>query len=181
MSTIEFGYIYVASNPCFKENIYKIGYTDDVAARMRSLSNNTAIPEDFKEEFSIFVPNPRRFEEQLHFKLDEYRRNSKREFFKCKLQDIIDKIYEMNEILEDAWGYLLFYMNDFWNIASQSLSDEFITKYILSAFEKGEPVDEDIEDVDDIYIKNGKLYYAQIRVCLGTIEEVQEKVNQLKE
>lgn len=79
--------VYVLSNPSYP-NIYKIGKTTrSVEERMNEL-NNTSVLTPFKLEIEFKTDNCHDLEKYLHKKLDRYRVNKKREFFKCDLDTI---------------------------------------------------------------------------------------------
>ena len=46
------GYVYVLTNPCFKENWVKIGQTDNLERRIFELSQATGVPLAF-EKFAV--------------------------------------------------------------------------------------------------------------------------------
>jgi hypothetical protein len=57
--------------------------------RAKELSN-TSIPTDFKVAYDIKVKNPSKYERIIHNKLNEFRQNDRKEFFKCNPEDIMD-------------------------------------------------------------------------------------------
>ena len=82
------GYIYCVSNPSFKANIFKIGYTTmNLNKRINSLYK-TGVPTKFVINFAKTVNKCHTHEQELHVLLDKYRFNPSREFFKCPLQTI---------------------------------------------------------------------------------------------
>lgn len=174
MANIEFGYIYVASNEAFKDGIYKIGYTGGKVEDRLNQLYSTNVPMPFKEEFSIFVPFPNKIEERLHYELAEYRYNDSREFFKCSLEYISKKISELTDFMEDMWTYIIFGLGNFLNIAGKSLSDDFINGAYISGFSKESEIENQIEEEESLYIKDGQVYYSEVKVCLGTIENIKK-------
>ena len=75
------GFVYVLSNVCFKDNLYKIGYTTrEIEDRVNELYT-TGVPAQFDVEFMLPVNNLRKVEEAIHHKLRKYRVNNEREFF----------------------------------------------------------------------------------------------------
>lgn len=181
MGCVEFGYIYVASNPYFKDDVYKVGYTGgDVEERLNGLYK-TGVPDRFKIEFNLFVPNPSKVEEALHCELNEYRINDSREFFECSLETIYEKLFELVGFMEGAWDYIVFGLEKFWEIAHKSLSEEFISNNYISGFEKEEKIETQIEEHQNLYIKDGQVYYAEVKVCLGNIDNIKKIVNMIEE
>jgi hypothetical protein len=82
------GYIYCLSNPSFKANIYKIGYTTmNITRRIRCLYK-TGVPNKFIISFAKKVRKCRVVEQEIHIRLNERRINPSREFFKCPLSNI---------------------------------------------------------------------------------------------
>lgn len=82
------GYIYCLSNPSFKDNIYKIGYTTKTPALRAYQLYKTGLPKPFKIEFSKYVSNVTYIEKQLHQKFKRRRMNDDREFFQVPLKSI---------------------------------------------------------------------------------------------
>lgn len=89
------GYIYCLSNPSYKKNILKIGYTlkNTPEERAKSLYK-TGIPTPFVVEFYIKVDNPRKKEGEIHKLFDYlgYRCNKKREFFDVNI-DVVKQVF----------------------------------------------------------------------------------------
>ena len=82
------GYIYCVSNPSFKANIFKIGYTTmNLNKRINSLYK-TGVPTKFVINFAKTVNKCQKHEQDIHVLLEKYRFNPSREFFKCPLQTI---------------------------------------------------------------------------------------------
>lgn len=82
------GYVYCISNPSFKENLYKIGFTTkNLQTRIDSLYK-TGVPTKFQINLAKMVKNCRKTETDIHLKLKRMRVNPSREFFKCTLPKI---------------------------------------------------------------------------------------------
>jgi hypothetical protein len=95
-------YVYCFSNDSMKE-IYKIGKTTrDINQRLKeaNVCNTWSPPTPFKLEFFIEVENSSLIEKLIHKKLDKYRCNKKKEFFKLQLEDIKKCFNEVEEIKE---------------------------------------------------------------------------------
>lgn len=77
------GYIYMASNPYFVENILKIGMTRKFppSNRIKQLSANTATPGAYELQCIIEVPDCIEFESHVHIRLKKYRVSNNKEFF----------------------------------------------------------------------------------------------------
>ena len=93
------GYIYCVSNPSFKANIFKIGYTTmNLNKRIKSLYK-TGVPTKFVINFAKTVNKCYTHEQNIHVQLHKYRVNPSREFFKCPLQTIKSAF----ENIEGVW------------------------------------------------------------------------------
>jgi len=86
-------YVYVLSNPSFKSNILKIGFTSDSPKKRADyLSRNTGIPLDFEVKFFTAVQDKFNVEIRTHLLLDRYRINQSKEFFKIPLKEAIKSV-----------------------------------------------------------------------------------------
>ncbi|MCW0504317.1 GIY-YIG nuclease family protein [Aeromonas piscicola] len=86
-------YVYVLSNPSFKDNILKIGFTSDSPKqRADCLSRHTGIPLNFEVEYYTAVQDKFDVEIRTHLLLDRYRINQSKEFFKIPLKDAIKSV-----------------------------------------------------------------------------------------
>ena len=82
------GYIYCVSNPSFKADMYKIGFTtQNLQKRILSLYK-TGVPTKFVINFAKMVKRCREAEHDIHMKLKKLRVNPSREFFQCPLKNI---------------------------------------------------------------------------------------------
>ena len=87
------GEVYLLRNASHDKNIFKIGFTKrDSDTRSEELSQPTGVPDKFLIAGSWEVSDCTLAEKRIHEKLDEYRVNPKREFFK------IDYALAMKEI-----------------------------------------------------------------------------------
>jgi len=77
------GYIYILSNPAFKDGLFKIGMTtrsaDDRAWEI--YTGATGVPTPFKVEYTFPVSRCALAEKQVHDELCDYRFSEQREFF----------------------------------------------------------------------------------------------------
>jgi len=93
------GYIYCLSNPCIS-NIYKIGSTKkDPQLRAMQLSAPTGVPRPYTVIFAKKVDDYVDKERILHKLFDEYRVNTKRDFFQIP----VEKIRLAFELTEGEW------------------------------------------------------------------------------
>ena len=84
------GFIYVMSNPSFKDGRVKIGISkqDPTSKRVEELYS-TGVPEPFNVEYYAFVENYEAAEKIFHSSLDNKRPNKTREFFTCSVPEAI--------------------------------------------------------------------------------------------
>lgn len=79
------GYVYVFTNPAFPD-IVKIGRTNNVDKRLRSLSASSGTPLPFECAYSVKVTNPMLLEANTHTHFLDFRVNQSREFFKVSAE-----------------------------------------------------------------------------------------------
>ena len=83
----EIGVVYILANPAMPDFV-KIGFTSNLADRMRSLDQSSSVPFGFECLHASLVSNPRTWERVLHEVFASSRVNVKREFFES---DILPK------------------------------------------------------------------------------------------
>ena len=93
------GYIYCLSNPSFKPDLYKIGYTTMNLQKRIDALYKTGVPTKFVIHFAKTVKQCRQTEHDIHQKLKKMRINPSREFFKCPLPNI----RSVFEKIEGVW------------------------------------------------------------------------------
>ena len=82
------GYLYCFSNESLK-NLYKIGMTTrNVEDRLKEANSSTWNPDKFKVELYVKVNKVEEREKHVHKLLEEYRSNSRREFFEVPLEKV---------------------------------------------------------------------------------------------
>lgn len=95
------GYIYILRNPTMGNNIFKIGLTrNEVNYRVDQLSK-TSVPDKFYKSQEWNVKDCVRAEKEIHSRLNDYRVDPRREFFKIDydkairvIKEVIDEINE---------------------------------------------------------------------------------------
>ena len=95
------GIIYIARNPAYKEDIYKVGKTERTnisGNRMMELSNHEGVVDYFKAVGYLLVDNVNESEKICHEKLKDYRYQNNKEFFQINLKDLVKQI---RSILDD--------------------------------------------------------------------------------
>ena len=98
------GFIYIFSNPSFKDEMIKIGQTAEVYKRKSEL-NSTGVPTPFKTEYFAEINNYEVIEKKVHKILRQYRVNKDREFFNCYIPKAINVIRECSDIHDEKIYY----------------------------------------------------------------------------
>ena len=89
------GFIYILRNPTMEKNIFKIGLTRyEVDARVAQLSK-TSVPDKFYKSQEWNVKDCIKAEKEIHLRLDDYRVDPRREFFKTDYGKAIKVIKEV--------------------------------------------------------------------------------------
>lgn len=90
------GYVYILRNDSMP-GLVKIGRTArDVRSRVRELSSDSGVPSPFEVAFEVFSEDCENLEEQMHNELEDFRVNSRREFFKYPLKDSIQLLLRLH-------------------------------------------------------------------------------------
>lgn len=90
--SINRGYIYLLRNPSHELDLFKIGLTTKIVEERAKQLSGTPSPDKFVIINRWQVMDCAIAEKLIHQKLDKYRINPKREFFKIKLEDAIKEI-----------------------------------------------------------------------------------------
>lgn len=89
------GFIYIMSNPAFKDGLVKIGISkSDPSGQRQDELFSTGVPEPFKMEYFAFVEDYEKVERIVHSRLHDKRNRSDREFFDCTVPEAIIAIRE---------------------------------------------------------------------------------------
>lgn len=89
------GFIYILRNPTMGDNIFKIGLTrNEVDERAKQLSK-TSVPDKFYKSQEWNVKDCVIAEKEIHKRLDDYRVDPRREFFKIKYDEATKVIKEV--------------------------------------------------------------------------------------
>ena len=91
MNTNKEEYVYVMSNPSFKDNIFKIGWTKNHPLVRAKNLQSSGVPTAFKVEYIIKTENGYKLEQEIHSFLSNYRMEDNREFFELS-KDNLEKI-----------------------------------------------------------------------------------------
>jgi len=89
------GWVYMFSNPSFKDNQYKIGYTNQtLEERGKQLGRSTSVPVPFELKFAFRCFHADLLEREVHKALKSHRIANDREFFNVSYR-------EARKIIED--------------------------------------------------------------------------------
>ena len=106
MEKQEKGYVYILTNPSFKEDWVKIGKSSrPVDIRSKEL-DNTAVPLPFQIYATIQTVKYNEVEKMVHKMIDklndQLRVRSNREFFNVKPEKALSIFYDIKEVVDDA-------------------------------------------------------------------------------
>lgn len=86
------GFVYILSNPAHRKGLIKIGHTTKTPEERAKQLYDTSSPEPFDVLYKMEFENSKKAEQQIHFWLQDYRYNRKREYFTCSIRKAIDTI-----------------------------------------------------------------------------------------
>lgn len=98
------GYVYILTNPSFREDWVKIGMTQNMEERLRTL-DNTALPLPFKKYATLQTVKYQKAEKIVHHSIERFtnlRIRDNREFFNVKPEKALEIFCEVAELLDDA-------------------------------------------------------------------------------
>lgn len=104
MSEKEPGYVYILTNPSFREDWVKIGKSTNMEKRLKTL-NTTALPLPFKVYATIKTSKYEELEKIIHKQIDrltDLRINQSREFFNVHPAQALDIFLDQATALDDA-------------------------------------------------------------------------------
>ena len=104
MVTKEPGYVYILTNPSFREDWVKIGKSTNMEKRLKTL-NTTALPLPFKVYATIKTSKYEELEKIIHKQIDrltDLRINQSREFFNVHPAQALDIFLDQATALDDA-------------------------------------------------------------------------------
>ena len=92
-------YVYIMSNACYDDDVFKIGWTSRHPSH-RISQLNTGAPTPFIVDLVIVTTEGYKLEKQIHTQLKQYRMDTNREFFKIS-KDVLREILtnELNLVL----------------------------------------------------------------------------------
>ena len=99
------GYVYILTNPSFREDWVKIGKSSrPVDVRSKEL-DNTAVPLPFEVYATLYTSKYSKVEKQIHKQIDrltDLRIRQNREFFNIAPAVALDIMRDMADLLDDA-------------------------------------------------------------------------------
>lgn len=102
-STANAGFIYVMRSGAHQKDVFKVGITKrDSETRSKELSSSTSSPDHFLVVEEWFVKDCVLAEKIIHQRLDGYRVNPKREYFKARYSVIFSVIDEVISEIENS-------------------------------------------------------------------------------
>lgn len=144
------GYIYILSNPSFKNALLKVGKTSRTPQdRLSELNKQTGVPLKYELEFVEFVPDCHLAEKLLHEKLDKYRSN--KEFFQVPVDIAISEARNVADLLR------------------RDQNKNLLERQNKSISEKGEKIYEAeivLDEKQEIEISNIRSFYTQEQIIL---------------
>ena len=104
MANKEPGYVYILTNPSFREDWVKIGKTINMEERLRTLYN-TSLPLPFEVFATMKTAKYNEAEKLVHHYIERFtnlRIEKKREFFNVKPEEALEIFREVATLLDDA-------------------------------------------------------------------------------
>lgn len=104
MANKEPGYVYILTNPSFREEWVKIGKTVNMKERLRTLYN-TSLPLPFEVYATMKTSKYNEVERLVHHYIERFsnlRIDKKREFFNVSPEVVLDIFHEVAVLLDDA-------------------------------------------------------------------------------
>lgn len=106
------GFVYILTNPSFKEDYIKIGQTTNLEKRIKSLSSTSSVPTPFEKYATLETVKYKEVEHLMHKMIDgvtNLRINKKREFFEIKPSVALDMFHCIKPVLEDDAEIKIFF------------------------------------------------------------------------
>lgn len=104
MNTQEHGYVYILTNPSFREDWVKIGKTKDMEGRLKNL-DNTSVPLPFEVFATMKTVKYSEAERLVHKYIERFtnlRIRNNREFFNVKPEVALEIFKDVSGLLDDA-------------------------------------------------------------------------------
>ena len=164
------GVVYVMYTKMFDYygDCYKIGSTCDISGRMTNYTTSYPDPVEMKY-VSQNLKMYKNIETIVHYKLDEYRMNKRREFFKCDLEVIKSTIEEVINYDSDN---ILQYFDDTKTTKMNKLELDRLNENIKSQVIEEMIVGKSMEEIKNIILAKieDELYVLKIKHCFNIIK-----------
>lgn len=98
------GFVYILTNPSYRDNIIKIGFTKNLKNRLASL-DRTGVPTPFEPYMTVETSKYKILEGVIHRELDkltDFRTRDNREFFEIDPVDAADLLKNLARLIDDA-------------------------------------------------------------------------------
>jgi hypothetical protein len=98
------GYVYILTNPSFREDWVKIGMTSNMEERLKTL-DNTSVPLPFEKYATLKTAKYQKAEKLVHHYIERFtnlRIRDNREFFNVRPEEALSIFREVAELLDDA-------------------------------------------------------------------------------
>ena len=97
------GFVYILTNPSYKDNIIKIGFTTNLKNRLAQL-DRTGVPTPFDPYMTVQTVKYKELEKVIHHELDkltDFRTRDNREFFEIDPIDAADLLKNLSRLIDD--------------------------------------------------------------------------------
>ncbi len=104
MAKKDIGYVYILTNPSFREDWVKIGMTSNMEERLKTL-DNTSVPLPFEKYATLKTAKYQKAERLVHHYIERFtnlRIRDNREFFNVRPEEALSIFREVAELLDDA-------------------------------------------------------------------------------
>ena len=104
MANKDIGYVYILTNPSFREDWVKIGMTSNMEERLKTL-DNTSVPLPFEKYATLKTAKYQKAEKLVHHYIERFtnlRIRDNREFFNVRPEEALSIFREVAELLDDA-------------------------------------------------------------------------------
>lgn len=160
MANKEPGYVYILTNPSFREDWIKIGKTTNMEERLRTLYN-TSLPLPFEPYATLKTAKYNEAEKLVHHYIERFtnlRIEKKREFFNVKPEVALEIFREVATLLDDA------VIEEVYQSASSCGAETESKKEVRKAGENRVwliPYNKKFYDLKGCYDKYGEVYWTQ--------------------
>jgi hypothetical protein len=160
MAEKQVGYVYILTNPSFREDWIKIGKTTNMEERLRTLYN-TSLPLPFEPFATLKTVKYNEAEKLVHHYIERFtnlRIEKKREFFNVKPEVALEIFREVATLLDDA------VIEEVYQSASSCGAETESKKEVRKAGENRVwliPYNKKFFDLKGCYDKYGEVYWTQ--------------------